>query len=137
MYYMKKKNNNNSLNLFDEMSNMFSDTFGGRNKFMKTDIVMHDDSYLFTVDLPGVSKKDINISLEDGYLVVKYEHNTESEANKKYVQRERIHESATRSFYVGDVKETDIKAKLDNGVLTINVPKETKPVDNKKCISIE
>lgn len=58
----------------------------------------------------------------------------------KYIRRERYSGSMSRSFYVGDgVSQEDIKAKFENGVLTLDVPKkEEKPaVEEKKTIAIE
>lgn len=134
MYIVKKRN---SSNLFDEMTNLFNDAFSGRTKLMKTDIVEHDDAYLFSIEMPGVDKKDVSLSLEDGYLVIKYEYTEKNDDESKYIKRERYFQSASRSYYVGDIKEKSIKAKLENGILSVYVPKEQKEVENKKCISIE
>ena len=81
--------------------------------------------------------------LKDGYLVVSAEKGLdEDEQDKKtgkYLRRERYAGSCQRSFYVGEyVTQEDIKAKYENGILRLSVPKkEAKPVETKKTIAIE
>ena len=56
-----------------------------------------------------------------------------------YIRRERYSGSCQRSFYVGEgVKQEDLKAAFNNGILTVAVPKEVqKPVEEKQYITIE
>ena len=110
---------------------------------MKTDIRDVDGNYELEIDLPGFKKDEIQIELKDGYLTVtatakKAEENT-SDKKEKYVQKERFHATCNRSFYVGDnMKQEDIKAKFENGVLTLQVPKkeEIPEEQTKKFITI-
>ena len=110
---------------------------------MKTDVKETDTGFELSIDLPGYDKKNVNAELKDGYLTVTAETNTENDEkdnNGKYIRRERYYGSCKRSFYVGeDLTEEDIKAKFENGVLKIDVPKvEAKPkVEEKKLIAIE
>ena len=95
--------------------------------------------------LPGVMKTDIkenvNAELKDGYLIINAnnEKNEEEKDEKGYIRKERYFGSCSRSFFVGkNLKEEDIKAKFDNGVLTLNVPKEVEKLpEEKKYIAIE
>ena len=142
-----------SENLFDDL---FNDTLArsmwntnkelyGKNasRLMKTDVHETEDSYELAIDLPGFKKEEINVDLKDGYLTVtatakKAEENT-SDKKEKYVQKERFHATCNRSFYVGDnMKQEDIKAKFENGVLTLQVPKkeEISEEQTKKFITI-
>lgn len=110
------------------------------NEVMKTDIKDEGDHYQLAIDLPSIKKEDIKLALDDGYLTVSASFNREDkENNGKYLHRERHYGNYSRSFYVGDqVKEEDIKAKLDEGVLRLSIRKaEEKEVDSKKFISIE
>lgn len=132
MFYIKKRNNS----IFNEMNNLFDSVFT-TNKFMKTDIVEKDDAYLFTVDLPGIEKDELSIQMEKGYLTIKFERTKEKEEKTKYLRRERYSDSATRSYYLGEVDEAGIKAKLENGILSVFVPKTKEQTECKKCISIE
>ena len=107
---------------------------------MKTDVKANDKEYTLSVDLPGVSKNDIEISLQDGYLTIEANRRaeeTDKEAN--YVFREKTYGRMSRSFYVGDgISEDSIKAKYENGILMLDFPKEEKKaVESKRYISIE
>ena len=102
-----------------------------------------DGGYEVTMNLPGVKKEDVKAELKDGYLTISASSNNsrdEKDDNGRYIRRERYGGFCSRSFYVGDeVTEADIKAKFENGTLTMMIPKkEAKPaVENKKYIAIE
>lgn len=110
---------------------------------MKTDVREHEHGYELDVDLPGIKKEDVKVKLDDGYLTISAttaQNNDEKDKKGNYIRRERFSGSYSRSFYVGDeVKETDIKAKYDNGVLQLSIPKiEAKPQKPEiKYIAIE
>ena len=113
------------------------------SNLMKTDIKEFDDKYEVEIDLPGFKKDEVQVELKDGYLVVSAEKGLdEDEKDKKsgkYLRRERYAGSCQRSFYVGEgVKQEDLKAAFNNGILTVAVPKEVqKPVEEKQYITIE
>ncbi len=127
MMLVPRKNN------FDLFDNFFDEDFFPRkeNNLMRTDISEKKDKYVIEIDLPGFSKDNIKLSLNDGYLLVSAR--TEREENDKehkYVRKERFYGECSRSFYVGDeVKEEDISAEFKNGILVIDVPKKE---DNKR-----
>ena len=108
---------------------------------MKTDIHEHDDGYELDIDLPGFKKDEIQLALENGYLTVSTTKGLEkNEENKKgkLIRQERYSGTMTRSFYVGDaVTEEDIKAKFEDGVLKLSIPKKEAQVPEKKTIMIE
>ena len=109
---------------------------------MKTDVQESDDSYIMEMDLPGFSKDDVKVSLKDGYLTVKAAKGLDEESEKKntrYIRKERYAGECERSFYVGDVKESDIKGEFKHGILTLTIPKvqPQKEVDTTKYIEIE
>ena len=108
---------------------------------MKTDIKENDKEYELTIELPGYKKENVNAELKDGYLIINAtnEKNEEEKDEKGYIRKERYYGSCQRSFFVGkNLKEEDIKAKFDNGVLTLNVPKEVEKLpEEKKYIAIE
>lgn len=133
----------------DFMSDPF-DFFGGADTaaktttaLMRTDIKETDKAYELDIDLPGFTKDNVQIELDDGYLTINAhtEHNDEQKGeNGSYLRRERFTGTCRRSFYVGDeISEDDISAKFDNGILKINVPKKElpKPEDRKRLISID
>ena len=99
---------------------------------MKTDIREKDDQYELAVDLPGFKKDEINLDVKDGYLTISAQKGLDKdEENKKgrILRQERYAGVCSRSFYVGDVKPEEVKAKYESGVLTIALPKE----DARKC----
>ncbi len=117
--------------------------FGKHEKnWMKTDIKDMGTSYELDMDLPGFKKEDVQIELENGYLTItaKKNHEVDDKDNKEnYIRQERYYGSCSRSFYVGeDIHHEDIKAKFEDGILHLNIPKiEEKQVENKKYIAIE
>ena len=140
-------------NLLDEWFDfpMEKDFFGGRNplygklakNLMKTDVRETENSYELDIDLPGFKKENVHAELQDGYLTVSA--NTETETEDKdeqgtYLRKERFTGSCSRSFYVGDdISEDDISAKFENGILKVTVPKKQLPApeETKKVIGIE
>ncbi|RNL20868.1 heat-shock protein Hsp20 [Slackia faecicanis] len=133
----------------DFLSDPF-DVFGGRPQakqampaMMKTDILETEKAYEFDIDLPGFKKENVHAELQDGYLTIQA--SIESEAQEKgengtYLRKERFTGSCRRSFYVGeDISEDDIRAKFEDGILRIVVPKKELPApeDAKRLISIE
>lgn len=128
--------------LFDMPQRTYTKSYSA-NGLMKTDIKESEEGFTVEMDLPGFCSEDISAELKDGYLTVtatakKAEQNT-SDKKEKYVQKERFHATCNRSFYVGDnMKQEDIKAKFENGVLTLQVPKkeEIPEEQTKKFITI-
>lgn len=110
---------------------------------MSTDVRETDNAYYIDMELPGFAKEDVQAELKDGYLTINAAHNeNKEEKNKeeKFIRRERYTGNYQRSFYVGEqMTQEDIKAKFNNGILTVEVPKkEAKPeVEQKKYITIE
>lgn len=130
MYFVKKSNNN----LLDDFYNFF-----GKSNLsnLKTDLKDEGDKYILDIEAPGVDKKDINISFEDGYLNVTINKEETKEESKSYIIKERIKSSTNRSFYLEDIDDANIKAKYDNGILHIEALKLKQIEEKSKLISIE
>lgn len=138
-----------SNNFMDDMfDDMFSMPFGmsrGQNNYqalMNADVQETDNGYLLELELPGFKKEDLKAELKDGYLTINASH-TESNEDKnqegKFIRKERYSGQCQRSFYVGEaVTQEDIKAKFENGVLRLEIPKkeEAEPVQEKHYIQI-
>ena len=116
-----------------------------RVELMKTDVKETDKGYEVEISLPGYKKENIQAELKDGYLTVSATTSSDTaekeQSTGRYIRRERYQGSCSRSFYVGeDMKQEDIKAKYENGVLTLSIPKPEakKPEPEvKRFISIE
>ena len=113
------------------------------NNIMKTDIKDTKEGYELDIELPGYNKEDVSAELKDGYMTISASTKSdegEKDENGKYIRRERYYGSCSRSFYVGEaITQEDIKARFENGILKLFVPKkEEKPaVEEKKYITIE
>ena len=112
------------------------------NNVMKTDVKETDTGYEVDIDLPGFKKDEINAQLDNGYLTIsaaKGLDKDEKDKKGKYIRKERYAGAMSRSFYVGEgVTQEDIKAKYEDGILRLSVPKkEAKAVEDKKYIAIE
>ena len=110
---------------------------------MRTDVKEQEDKYFVTMDLPGFKKEDVKGELKDGYLTITASMNSEDgekDENGRFLRRERYSGTCSRSFYVGkDVTQEEIRAKFEDGVLRLEIPKkEAKPVEEKsRFIAIE
>ena len=108
---------------------------------MKTDVRETEDTYEVDMDLPGFKKDEINVDLKNGYLTVsaaKGLDKDEKDKNGKYIRQERYTGAMSRSFYVGDVTPEDVKAKFEDGILQISLPKaEKKALPKPTTVSIE
>ena len=131
-----------------EFKNLEKKLYGHRAKnVMNTDIKENDTGYEMTIDLPGFSKDEVSVDLQNGYLIIsaakgldQNEAESDEEAKKgNYIRRERYVGSCQRSFYVGDaITHEDVKAKFKHGILTIEIPKkDANQVQAKKYIAIE
>ncbi len=140
-------------NLFDDdwMDFPFERDFWGRKNtlygknaknLMKTDIREHNEGYELDIDLPGFKKDEITIDLDNGYLTISAAKGLDKDGQDKkgkYIRKERYAGAVQRSFYVGDaVTEEDVKAKFEDGILRLSIPKkDAKAVETKKTIAIE
>ena len=110
---------------------------------MKTDVKETDSGYEVDIDLPGFKKDEINVQLDNGYLLISAAKGLDKEEKNKegkYIRKERYAGAMSRSFYVGEhVAVEDIHPKYENGILSFTVPKkEQKAVEEKnKFIAIE
>ena len=136
--YLQKRN---SGDVFDVFEDFFKPMFYDEQlDSMRTDIKETDKDYQLSIEMPGFKKDEIKVALENGYLTVSAEKNEQQEEggeNAKYLRKEcRV--SCQRSYYVGDqVQEEAVKAKYENGMLLLTVPKEEPKKLAAKSIAIE
>ena len=134
---------------FDLFDDFFNDPFftapvhHAERGLLRTDIKDDGTNYQLDMELPGYKKEDIKAELKNGYLTINATHeenNDEKDKDGKILRQERYSGSCSRSFYVGeDLKQEDIKAAFENGVLKLQFPKEApKAVEEApRYISIE
>ena len=143
MFYPSLLRNDLFDDIFDDFMKPSRPMLGfGANQLMKTDIKENETDYELSIELPGVKKENVTVELKDGAIEIKAQtvlENTEDEKSR-YLRRERFYGTCSRSFYVGeDMHQEDIKAKFENGILTLIVPKlEAKPkIEQKQFINID
>ncbi len=132
---------NSSFPFFNDIFDDFFTTNSRRmpSSSMKTDVLKVEDGYELHIDVPGFGKDDIKITLDKGYLTIEAKREEVSEEKEKhYVRRERFTGTCARSFYVGeDIREEDIKAKYEKGILNLFIPKEGTNKKETKYINID
>lgn len=137
-------------NLFDdwmgfpmrELANVDRRLYGkNASHIMKTDVKETDGTYELEVDLPGFKKDEINVKLEDGYMTISAAKGLDTEKKDKHgkvIRQERYAGAMQRSFYVGEgVKTEDVKAKYEDGVLKLDIPKKELNLPGNNTIAIE
>lgn len=127
-------------NLLDEF---FSDSWMPVRTFkqetFRLDVKENENDYLVEAELPGVQKDEIQLKLTDGRLsisVQRDERTEEEDKEKNYIHRERRYCSMSRAVYLEDALAEGISANLENGLLTIRVPKKEKE-DRSQIIEID
>ncbi len=127
--------------IFDAFNDFFKPMFYDEHlDSMRTDIKETNAQYELNIELPGFRKEEIKISLESGYLTVSAEKTAKEESDEsgaRYLRKE-CSVSCQRSYYVGDdVEEESVKAKYENGMLLLVVPKVQPKKIAPKTIDIE
>lgn len=136
-HYLQTKNSD-SYDLFDAFNDFFRPVFYDEQGALRTNIKETNENYELDIEVPGYNKDQIKISLKDGYLTVSAEKAEKEEDNDKHYIKKEITESCSRSYYVGDyVTEDEVKAKYENGVLSLTVPKQQPKKADAKYIAIE
>lgn len=134
------RNNNiqGRASLFD-IDSMFNDFFN--EPFMgvvsassiKADIRETENEFIIDAEIPGVNKEDIKLDLKDERLTISVEKTEDKKEEKdNYIRRERRYGSTSRSFSVQNVRQEDVSAKYENGILSIVLPKsEPKKISSR------
>ncbi len=137
-----RKENYHMENYYHPFWSLLNDCFGDESTasdVMKTDISENENGYQLEVEVPGVDKKDIRLSLDKGYLTISAKINKhEQNGHGKYLRSERISGSFSRSFYVGNgVTKEDVEASSNNGVLTVSIKKPQEAKQEDKFIEVK
>ncbi len=116
----------------------FSSNWGAQSFLV--DVKDTGDAYELTAELPGMKKEDISLSYENSYLTIeakKEEQKDEKDDGGNYIRRERSTGSVSRSFYIDGIDEANIGAEFKDGVLKIDLPKQTKAAEVSRQIAIK
>lgn len=113
----------------------FDMPFSRELQLMKTDIHSENGEVLMEIEVPGFTKEEISVQVKEGFLQIKAEHHEEAKAEKPYTHQERYYGKMERSYYIGrQVNPKDVKAQLQNGVLTLRYPEKKEPESSKILI---
>jgi HSP20 family protein len=135
--------------LFDQFRTNFDDLFWGprenllssyQNRAPLTDVVDHGDHYEMNIEMPGITKDNVNIEVTSNTIEVSAEEKeTKDEKNKNWLRKERTEKKFFRSMELPEEFKTDnVEAEIKNGVLTVMLPKvEPKPKDKPKKVKIK
>lgn len=115
---------------------------GGRLRTLmapRVDVSETDTEVRVTAELPGLDKKDVDVTVSDGMLSITGEKKAESEdEGSSYHVRERTYGHFERSMPIGtEIEEDKVKATFKNGVLTVTLPKTEAAQKRFKRIPVE
>lgn len=105
---------------------------------MRVDIREDEEKYILEAELPGIKKEEIVLEAKDNILTISIEKDEKIDEEKEnYIIRERRYGSMSRSFSIDNVNIEKIKAKFENGILSVTLPKLESKNNKSKKINIE
>ena len=122
---------------FNEAMPAFGNEFGveffGNNSYPKVDVTDHGDKIVIEAEIPGLTKDDVSVDLEERVLTISGgKRDTKLDENARYIRKELKRSSFKRSFKLGDnMKVSEIEADFNNGLLNVTVPKREKDEPRK------
>lgn len=122
---------------FNEAMPAFGNEFGveffGNNSYPKVDVTDHQDKIVIVAEIPGLTKDDVSVDLEQRVLTISGgKREVKQDDDVRYIRKELKRSSFKRSFKLGDNMKVDgIEADFDNGLLNITVPKREKDEPRK------
>ena len=130
----------NLPNIFERMvdDNFFFD-YDNNDLRPSVEINESNDAFMISADLPGIEKSDIEVKVEENTLILNAKrHIDKLNNNEKFHYNERRFGTFSRSFKLPKtVKEEKITAKLDNGVLSIVIPKTEDAIKSNRLIAVK
>ena len=113
---------------FDSMDDFFAPLAKVTGDYgFKMDVEDAGDAYVVSAELPGVTKGQVDVELNEGRLSISVDKKESDEKKgKTYLQKETSEWQASRGVYLKDAAREGLSAKLEGGVLTVNVPKQQK-----------
>lgn len=129
------------LKSFHEMvDTSFFSSFGTGMQPFRTDIREEDNRYLVEAELPGMAKEDIDIQVQGNELIIRAKRNEmveQKDDEGRMIRQERRAGEFVRRFYVDHIDEDNIKARLENGVLKLDIPKRPGDEQSRRRIQID
>lgn len=140
----------NISSMYNRMDRIFDDFFGGRPAFLRSesgdwdwsppvDITESGDSLEIRAEVPGLTKDDVSVEVNENVLTIKGERKQENGDKNEAVHRvERAYGRFQRTFTLPrSVRSEDAKASFKDGVLTLSIPKIEQPKPKAIPINVE
>ncbi|UPK42564.1 Hsp20/alpha crystallin family protein [Paenibacillus pabuli] len=124
----------------DMVESPFLSPFGTGLQPFRTDIREEENKYLVEAELPGIAKEDIDIQVEGNELIIRAKRNEMTEQKddtNRIIRQERRSGEFIRRFYVEHIDKENIKARLENGLLKLDIPKLPGQDHGRKSIQID
>ena len=124
---------------FDEFFNELPAKLESKLQAPAVNIHDNGNAYIMEFNVPGRSKEDFQISVENGLLTVSFEKKAENKADdQKMIRREFSYQSFKRSFNLDEnIDAENIQAKYENGILVLTLPKKEEAKPSRKEISVQ
>ena len=130
----------NLPNIFERMiDDNFFFNYDNNDLTPSVEINEGNDAFMISADLPGIEKSDIEVKVEENTLIlIANRYLDKSDDNEKFHYNERRFGTFSRSFKLPKaVKEEKITAKLDNGVLSVVIPKAEDAIKSNRVIAVK
>ena len=122
---------------FDQLERSVFENVKAPNVF-STDVIDTGSAFRLEAELPGFSKEDIKIDVENDCLTISAERSSDnSEEKASFIKRERFYGAYSRSFDVSGVNVDGIEAEYTNGVLTLTMPKKEAEIPASRRLEIK
>lgn len=120
--------------VFSDFENESAGTLATR--MPRTNVQETDNAFVLTLEMPGLSREDVEVSYESDTLIVKGEKEEKSEKKEeKGVVRREYHTRFERSFNVHGIDPEQVSAKMENGILVVTLPKSRERLGRKISVS--
>jgi len=104
---------------------------------MKVDIKENEKEFIVEAELPGITKEEVNIEIDEERLTISVQKNEQTDEEKdNYIRKERSFSTMTRSFAISNVETDNVNAKFENGILLITLPKKQQETIKGKQVEI-
>lgn len=132
---IRREGGEGTLSVPEDAERLPSPFWGRSGMTPAMDVYETDEDVVVKVAIPGIDPDDIDVTMQENTLIIKGEIEREEETVKEYVRRERSYGRFCRSLTLPGLSADEAKAEYENGVLTLNFPKQEE--ERSKRIRVE